>query len=125
MRASDPCLLFTEYLEGHWLRVRCNPDLGYRAKGRRDKRFPLLDVLRPLWDELQRGRRHGLLYERRSVLDGREHAPLRGASLAEVVGLRANSSSRRRTSGWLAMPCSIHCRILPSRCSNRLATEFS
>jgi hypothetical protein len=85
LRAAEPCFLFTEYLDRHWLRVPCNPDLGYRTKGRRDKRFPLIDDLRPLWDELRRGRPHGLLYERRGVLNGREWVPLWGASLAEVV----------------------------------------
>jgi hypothetical protein len=45
----------------------------------------LIDDLRPLWDELRRGRRQGLLYERRGVPEGRARAPLRGASLADVV----------------------------------------
>jgi hypothetical protein len=85
LRASEPCYLFAEYLEGGWLRVPNNPDLGYRTKGRRDKRFPLLDDLGCLWEELRQGRCQGLLYERRSVAEGREQAPLRGVSLAEIV----------------------------------------
>ncbi len=85
LRASEPCFLFAEYLDGPWLRVPCNPDLGYRTKGRRDKRFPLIDDLGPLWEELRRGPWQGLLYERRGVLEGRERAPLRGASLDQVV----------------------------------------
>jgi hypothetical protein len=85
LRAAEPCYLFGEYLDGNWLRVPNNVDLQYWTKGRRDKRFPLIDDLRPLWDELPRGRLHGLLYERRGLLEGREQAPLRDASLAEVV----------------------------------------
>jgi hypothetical protein len=84
LRAAEPCFLFAEYLEGGWLRVPCNPDLAYQTKGRRGKRFPLIEELQPLWDELGWGRQ-GLLYERRAVAEGREEAPLRGASLDELV----------------------------------------
>jgi hypothetical protein len=85
LRASEPCFLFREYLDGDWLRVPCNPDLEYRTKGRRDKRFPLPDELRPLWDALRAGGAAGLLYLRRAVRDGREPAPLRGRPLAGLV----------------------------------------
>jgi hypothetical protein len=86
LRAAEPCYLFREYVDGDWLRVPNNLDLHYRTKGRRDKRFPLIEDLQPLWGELRQGRSQGLLYERRSVVDGREHAPLRDASLVAVVG---------------------------------------
>jgi hypothetical protein len=85
LRASEPCYLFREYLEGGWLRVPCNGDLGYRTKAGRDKRFPLPDELRPLWDALRTGGDTGLLYQRRSVAEGREVAPLRGQPLAALV----------------------------------------
>jgi hypothetical protein len=85
LRAAEPCYLFREYLEEGWLRVPCNPDLEYRTKGRRDKRFPLLDGLRPLWDALREGGDFGLLYLRRAVREGREPAPLRGRSLGGLV----------------------------------------
>jgi hypothetical protein len=85
LRAAEPCFLFREYLDDQWLRVPCNADLGYRTKGRRDKRLPLIDSLRGLWEELQQGRARGLLYQRRSVQDGGEPAPLAGATLAEIV----------------------------------------
>jgi hypothetical protein len=85
LRAAEPCYLFGEYCDGAWLRVPNNLDLGYRTKGRRDKRFPLVADLGPFWEELRKGQTHGLLYERRAVAEGREQAPLRGASLAEVV----------------------------------------
>src|SRR5262249_51728087 len=58
---------------------------AYRTKGRRDKRFPLPEELRPLWLALAAGRGHGLLYERRAVARGKEKAPWRGASLAELA----------------------------------------
>jgi hypothetical protein len=85
LRAAEPCFLFREYLDAHWLRVPCNPELDYFTKGRRDKRFPLVEDLRLLWDELRRGQRHGLLYERRGAAEGRERAPLEGTALADVV----------------------------------------
>src|SRR5262249_17930538 len=85
LRAREPCFLFRECLEERWLRVPCLPDLGYRTKGGRDKRFPLLDGLQPLWDLLRAGGGHGLLYLRRRVLAGEEPAPRRGASLAELT----------------------------------------
>jgi hypothetical protein len=94
LRAAEPCFLFREYLDSHWLNVPCIPELGYRTKGRRDKRLPLIDDLRPFWDELQRERRHGLLYERRAVSEGRELAPLHGWPLAEVI-----AEFRQRCSG--------------------------
>lgn len=84
LRAAEPCYLFAEYLDSFWLRVPCNPDLGYQTKGRRDKRCPLVDDLRPLWDELRQGREHGLLFERRRASDGKL-ARLRGASLEALV----------------------------------------
>jgi hypothetical protein len=85
LRASEPCFLFRECLEGRWLRVPCHPDLGYRTKGCRDKRFPLLDTLQPVWNLLRAGGGQGLLYVRRRVLAGKEAAPLRGHSLAELT----------------------------------------
>lgn len=85
LRASEPCYLFREYLEGDWLRVPCNLDLAYRTKGRRDKRFPLPDELRPLWDALRERNQGGLLYVRRAVHDGREVSPLAGRPLADLV----------------------------------------
>jgi hypothetical protein len=85
LRAAEPCFLFAEYLDDSWLRVPCNDGLAYRTKGRRDKRFPLPEELRPLWLALAAGRGHGLLYERRAVAQGVEEAPWRGASLAELA----------------------------------------
>jgi integrase len=85
LRASEPCFLFREYLEDLWLRVPCNPDLVYLTKGRRDKRFPLIESLQSFWNFLRAGPGQGLLYNRRSVYEGKELAPLQGRSLAELV----------------------------------------
>jgi len=85
LRASEPCYLFREYLEPGWLRVPCNPDLGYQTKGKRDKRFPLIEVFHPLWGALRHDGAQGLLYLRRRVIEGGEAVPLRGASLVELV----------------------------------------
>jgi hypothetical protein len=85
LRASEPCFLFQEYLEHDWLRVPCNPELDYRTKGRRDKRFPLLDDLQPFWDCLRARRQLGLLYHRRRVWEGTERIFLQGMSLADLT----------------------------------------
>jgi hypothetical protein len=85
LRASEPCFLFREYLDGGWLRVPCNTELEYRTKGRRDKRFPLVESLQPFWDCLRAGPGHGLLYLRRRVLEGQEPAPLLGLPLADLA----------------------------------------
>jgi len=85
LRAAEPCLLFVEYLDKEWLRVPCNPDLDYRTKGRRDKRFPLLEELQDFWRDLHGDRGHGLLYVRRSVADGQEQARMCGTAMIDVV----------------------------------------
>lgn len=85
LRAEEPCYIFVEDLDSDWLRVSCNLDLGYRTKGRRDKRFPLLTGLQEFWDDLRDERSYGLLLERRSVAEGREQVPMRGHSLSELV----------------------------------------
>jgi hypothetical protein len=85
LRAAEPCLLFVEYLDTEWLRVPCSPDLDYRTKGRRDKRFPLLDEIQDFWRDLHGDRGHGLLNVRRCVADGQEQARMCGASMIDVV----------------------------------------
>ena len=85
LRAAEPCYLFREFLDRDWLRVPCIPDLAYRTKGRRDKRFPLIEELRPLWAALGEGGHAGLLYRRRGVEEGRAAAPLCGHSLEGLV----------------------------------------
>jgi hypothetical protein len=100
LRAAEPCLLFAEYLDGQWLRVPCNPELDYQTKGRRDKRFPLIEDLEPLWGLLRDGREHGLLYERRAVVTGKEKAP--GAALRwnRSSGSSASAAVRRGRRRW-------------------------
>jgi hypothetical protein len=85
LRASEPRFLCGEHLADGWLRVACVPELNVWTKGRRDKRFPLVTQLQPFWDFLAAGKVHGLLYERRAVVEGRESAPLRGAPLAALT----------------------------------------
>lgn len=85
LRAGEPCLRFREHVDADWLRVCCIPELAHFTKGRRDKRFPLIAELQPFWDVLRETRASGLLYQRRAVVEGREPAPLRQASLAELV----------------------------------------
>jgi hypothetical protein len=98
LRAAEPCLLFREFLDAEWLRVPCLPELGYSTKGRRDKRFPLLEDLRDFWALLRDGRAHGLLYQRRAVVESGETAPLRERSLEEITAeYRRRCGARRRT----------------------------
>lgn len=85
LRAAEPCILFVENMTDDWLKVPCIPELGIVTKGRRDKRFPLIEDLQPFWKLLQGGRPKGLLHERRAVLDGREKAPLRTAALPDLI----------------------------------------
>jgi integrase len=85
LRPSELCFLFREYLAPDWLQVPCHPELHYLTKGRRSKRLPLLEELGPFWESLRQGAGHGLVYERRPVVEGRETAPRRGASLPALV----------------------------------------
>jgi hypothetical protein len=85
LRAAEPCFLFAEYLRDGWLQVPCNADLNVKTKGKRGKRFPLLEDLQPLWDLSFSGAKQGLLYVRRAVADGKEKPPLLGASLADLI----------------------------------------
>ncbi|MBM4072099.1 MAG: hypothetical protein FJ271_24710 [Planctomycetes bacterium] len=97
LRAAEPCMLFREHLDAEWLRVLCLPELAYRTKGKRDKRLPLVEELRSFWDLLRAGADHGLLYERRTVDDGREHVPLRGTSLADLIAEFRNRCARHKS----------------------------
>ncbi len=85
LRAAEPCILFAENVTDDWLKVPCIPELGIVTKGRRDKRFPLIEELRPFWRLMRTEREQGLLHERRAVQDGRENAPHRTASLSELI----------------------------------------
>lgn len=85
LRAAEPCFLFREHFEMEWVLAPCIPDLGYSTKGRRDKRFPLIGELEPCWKLLRAGSPQGLLFERRSVVEGRETALNRGHSLDQLV----------------------------------------
>ncbi|MFM7149716.1 MAG: hypothetical protein ACKO23_07730 [Gemmataceae bacterium] len=85
MRASEPGFLFAEHAENGWLRVPCLPELAYQTKGKRDKRFPLLEILQPFWEYLRQEHKAGLLYRRRAVLEGQEKAPWGEASYQNLV----------------------------------------
>jgi integrase len=85
LRAAEPCFLFAEYFEPGWLRVPNNPDLEYRTKGGREKRFPLIPALDPLWSLLRQDRPVGLLYHRRGVAVGQDRPALSGTSLSDLV----------------------------------------
>lgn len=98
MRAAEPCMLFREFLDGDWLRVPCLPELGYLTKGRRDKRFPLLEEVQDFWDLLRGQRTHGLLYRRRALEDRQENAPLGSHSLEELTAeYRRRCGASKRT----------------------------
>lgn len=86
LRAAEPCALFADHLRDGWLSVPCVPELGLLTKGRRDKRFPLLERLEPFWELFRAEKQHGLLLERRAVIEGGAPAPLRGASVAGLIG---------------------------------------
>jgi hypothetical protein len=85
LRAAEPCLLFREHLEPSSLRVCCIPELLYFTKGRRDRRLPLVEELGPFWEWLAGTCGPGLLYLRRSVVEGQGRVALTDASLADLV----------------------------------------
>jgi integrase len=86
LRAAEPCVLFADQLRDGWLSVPCVPELGLLTKGRRDKRFPLIERLEPFWELFRNGKENGFLLERRSVAEDGESVRLCGASLAELIG---------------------------------------
>lgn len=85
LRAAEPCFLFAEYLTDGWWKVPNNPDLNVKTKGRLDKRFPMLEELKPLWNVVGAPKTGGLLYTSRAVEEERQSAPLRGQPLAELI----------------------------------------
>ncbi len=62
LRPSELSWLFSEHAEQGWLRVINIPELHYTTKGRRDKRFPLVECLSAIW-ELNRAPSQGLVYK--------------------------------------------------------------
>lgn len=84
LRPGELGWLFREYVKGGWVQVPCNLDLDYLTKGRRQKTFPVVGCLGPLW-RLSGPVRHGLLYVRRQVDDQNSQPPLLGSSLPKLV----------------------------------------
>ncbi len=102
LRASEPIFIFREQIDEDWFRVTCHPQLGFLTKGKRDKRFPMPPSLRQVLVPAG-NRRDGLLFTRREAGLGLRHAPLYGASLADLSAefqrrcrLRATSSAAAR-----------------------------
>ncbi len=93
LRPGELGWLFREHTADNWLRVCCIADLDYQTKGRRDKSFPIIPCLRPLWHLAERGGT-GLLYVNRRVDRGAVPTPLLGTSLSELV-----AEYRRRCEG--------------------------
>jgi integrase len=90
LRAAEPRFLFREHLQSDWLLVPNIPELDYKTKGRRDKRFPLPTRLASFWKTLRSDATVGLLIVRREVADGREKPPLLGNSLDELKATYRN-----------------------------------
>ncbi|CAN5346366.1 hypothetical protein BH11PLA2_BH11PLA2_52350 [soil metagenome] len=84
LRAAEPCFLFQEHLQSDWLLVPNIPDLDYKTKGRRDKRFPLLPGLASFWQSLRSQPQRALLFPRRAGAEGKEQPPLLNHSLSEL-----------------------------------------
>lgn len=102
LRATEPCYAFRDQIENGWLQLGCQPALEYWTKGRRSKRLPLLDLFGRLWRPSLQSKAEGLLFLKRSVVEGRERAPLIDASLQELEDEfrmrcrgRANSAAER------------------------------
>lgn len=84
LRPGELGWLFRENATDDWLRVRCLAQLDYATKGRRDKSFPIIPCLRPLWHSAERPGR-GLLFVNRRVADGTVQPALLGKSLSQLV----------------------------------------
>lgn len=106
LRPSELGWIFRENVEGGWFRVPCQVDLDYFTKGRRDKSFPIVDCLRPMWN----AGTAGLVYVNRCVAEGRSTPELVGwsaAQLAEEFRQRCaaveepNARQKRRLRGQL------------------------
>lgn len=82
LRPSEICVLFHENFVDGWLDVRCDPELAYFTKGRRNKRLPPVPAVRKLIDAPAHA--DGLLFVRRQVAEGRERPALLGAGLDVV-----------------------------------------
>lgn len=107
LRAAEPCWLFAEHLDAEWLRVPCIPELGVLTKGRRDKRFPLLEELGPFWSSLRPPKEQGLIYRRRDVDTREQPNSLVGVSLDRLI---EESNRRREASGSPSAELRAHSR---------------
>lgn len=102
LRPGELGWLFYEWIKNDWVHVRCLPELDYLTKGHRDKRFPAVRCLEPLWySSVGAG---GLVYGSRRVAEGRKSLPAVGLHLRKLAAEYerrcqkhgANSASDRR-----------------------------
>lgn len=84
LRPGELGWIFQENVADEWLRVPCQGDLDYFTKGRRDKSFPVVTCLRPLWDRVSASSL-GLLYVHRRAVEGRGKFPFLGCSKAQLA----------------------------------------
>lgn len=85
LRAAEPAYIFREHVDDQWVKVCCLPELGYATKGRRDKRFPLVEPLAELLKPLLAESRQGLLYRRRPPVTANDLPAMAGASLEHLA----------------------------------------
>jgi integrase len=96
LRAAEPAYLFREHLRNGWLQVPCIPELAILTKGRRSKHLPVLPCLEAVWKNALQRQSYGLLYLRRAVIERQEQAPLREASLPDLIAeFQARCTSSR------------------------------
>jgi hypothetical protein len=91
LRPGELGWLFVEHVQADWLIVPNIRELDYSTKGRRDKRFPLMDSVRALW-QLGVSSSAGLIFCNRAAAEGRRKPPLAGRSLSGL----ADELHRRR-----------------------------
>ena len=95
LRPSEPCFLFRENHTAGWLKIGCDPALGYVTKGRRDKRLPLLRELSVLLDSPPETQTAGLMFVRRPVAELRESPLLQGTSQEDLRTMYAQRCGQR------------------------------
>lgn len=72
LRPSEPGWVFHEDLDQNWFRVQCKPSIDYFTKGRQDKKFPMLEALKPFQSILERNGQ-GLRFQNRNAKKNNLH----------------------------------------------------
>ena len=85
LRATEPTNVFCEHVDSDWFKVICVPELDYLTKGKRDKRFPMIAIVKKLLVPRLTLSTQGLLFTRRGSDRSDKSAPLFGTPLTALA----------------------------------------